>query len=98
MALKAERRILAIDRHFNIVGWSEEDREDRGSKIEDRGSGVENRLTPYGAILYLRSSILDCSCDCYCVVPAGATAMSTIGVFTLSVLTSVALPDGRYIE
>jgi len=48
------------------------------------------------AILDLRSSILDYSRDRYCAAPTGAIAMSTIGVFTLSVLTSVALPVGRY--
>jgi hypothetical protein len=34
----------------------------------------------------------------YCVAPAGATAMSTIGVFTLSALTGMAPPVGKYIE
>src|SRR6266498_1582808 len=85
----------------------------RRSRIADCGLRIADLLIPRNLLLSQRllqetgrllsirnpqSAIRNPQSAIYCVAPTGATAMSTIGVFTVSVLTRVARPDGRYIE
>jgi hypothetical protein len=84
MNIRIARKCRYCERQLGIGYWSLKRRENGVFSRNDNDQSPIRQLFHQSAI--------------YCAAPTGAMAMSIIGVFMLSVLTSVALPDGKYIE